>query len=99
MFLTNYVTGMTDYRYESVNHSVGEYGREMAHASGIESFWSLLKRGDRGTFQHFSEKHLGRYITEFAGRHNVRRADTVDQIASITRQSVEKRLKYKDMIA
>ena len=92
-------TGMTGYKHESVNHSVGEYVREMAHTNGIESFWSLLKRGYQGTFHHFSEKHLDRYIAEFAGRHNIRRADTIDQMASITRQSAGKRLKYKDLIA
>lgn len=27
------------------------------------------------------EKHLDHYVTEFAGRHNVREMDTIDQIA------------------
>ena len=64
--------------HEAVNHSAGEYARGMAHTNGIESFWSMLKRGYQGTFHHFSEKHLDRYVSEFAGRHNVREADTVD---------------------
>ncbi len=34
-----------DRSYDSVNHSVGEYVREMAHTNGVESFWSMLKRG------------------------------------------------------
>ena len=33
------------YDHESVNHSAGEYVRGMAHTNGIESFWSMLKRG------------------------------------------------------
>ena len=37
--------GMPEYRRETVKHSVGEYVRLMAHINGIESFWSLLKRG------------------------------------------------------
>ena len=44
--------------HESVNHSAGEYVRGMAHTNGIESFWSMLKRGYQGTFHHFSVKHL-----------------------------------------
>ena len=53
------------YRHESVNHSAGEYVRGMAHVNGIESFWSLLKRGYHGTFHHFSKKHMQRYVEEF----------------------------------
>ena len=35
-------------RHEAVKHTVGEYVRGMAHTNGIESFWSLLKRGYYG---------------------------------------------------
>ena len=52
--------------HEAVNHSAGEYVRGMAHTNGIESFWSMLKRGYQGTFHHFSEKHLTRIIRETA---------------------------------
>lgn len=66
--------------HESVNHSVGEYVRGQAHTNGVESFWSMLKRGYQGTYHQMSAKHLQRYITEFAGRHNVRDLDTLEQI-------------------
>ena len=46
------------FAHESVNHSAGEYVRGMAHTNGIESFWSMLKRGYQGTFHHFSVQHL-----------------------------------------
>ena len=36
--------GMPEYEHETVEHSAGEYVREMAHTNGIESFWALLKR-------------------------------------------------------
>ena len=55
------------FRHETVKHSVGEYVSGQAHVNGMESFWSLLKRGYHGTFHHVSEKHLGRYVREFAG--------------------------------
>ncbi len=92
-------TGMPEYDHEAVNHSVGEYVRDMAHTNGIESFWAMLKRGYQGTFHHFSEKHLDRYVGEFAGRHNIREADTADQMAIIARRSVGKRLRYADLVA
>ena len=52
----------------------------MARTQGIESFWSMLKRAHKGTFYKVSPKHLDRYVTEFAGKHNVREADTLNQM-------------------
>ena len=84
-------------KHESVKHSVGEYVRGMAHTNGVESFWASLKRGYQGTYHHMSEKHLGRYINEFAGRHNDRPLDTEDQIVNIIAGMDGKRLRYKDL--
>ena len=85
--------------HEAVNHSVGEYVRGMAHTNGIESFWSMLKRAHKGTFHKISPKHLQRYVNEFAGRHNVRDYDTLDQMASVVIGLVGKRLMYRDLTA
>ena len=65
--------------HETVKHSVMEYVRGEVHTNGIESFWSLLKRGYIGTFHHFSAKHCARYLAEFVGRNNLRELDTLDQ--------------------
>ena len=43
----------------------------------------MLKRAYKGTFHKLSPNHLDRYVQEFAGRHNIREQDTVDQLASI----------------
>ena len=83
--------------HEAVRHSVGEHVRNMAHTNGIESFWAMLKRGYQGTFHHFSARHAGRYVSEFAGRHNIRDADTIDQMGAIARRMVGKRLRYRDL--
>ena len=85
------------FEHETVKHSVSEYVNGMAHTNGIESFWSLLKRGYHGTYHHMSEKHLGRYVGEFAGRHNDCSADTIDQMATIAAGMVGKRLTYKGL--
>ncbi len=85
------------FEHESVNHSVGEYVREQAHTNGIESFWAALKRGYDGTYHRMSEKHLGRYVMEFAGRHNVRELDTIDQMKSVARGFIGKKLPYKEL--
>ena len=75
----------------------GEYVRGQAHTNGIESFWSMLKRGYHGTFHHLSEKDLDRYVREFAGRHNVRDLDTIAQMSMLVRGMVGKRLRYVDL--
>ena len=86
-------------KHTALNHSIGEYVDGMAHTNGIESFWSMLKRGYHGVYHRMSAKHLDRYVTEFSGRHNIRKEDTMDQMVSITRGLVGKRLKYRDLIA
>lgn len=86
-------------QHESVKHSVSEYVNGMAHTNGIESFWAMLKRGYHGTYHHMSEKHLGRYVNEFAGRHNVRPLDTLEQMKIITAGLVGKRLQYSELVA
>ena len=85
--------------HQAVNHGVGEYVDGMAHTNGIESFWAMLKRGYHGTYHQMSAKHLDRYVTEFAGRHNDREWDTADQMRFIAKRMVGKRLRYKDQAA
>ena len=87
------------FEHEAVRHSAGEYIRGQAGINGMESFWSMLKRGYQGTFHHFSEKHTGRYVAEFAGRHNIRNRDTLDQMQEIVEGMVGQRLRYPDLIS
>lgn len=87
------------FEHESVNHSVGEYVREKAHTNGIESFWATLKRGYYGTYHRISPKHLDRYVTEFAGRHNVREMDTIDQMVFPAKGMIGKKLPYKKLVS
>ena len=42
---------------------------------------------------------LQRYVNEFAGRHNIREQDTIDQMAFIARNLVGKRLRYQDLVS
>ncbi len=90
---------MRDRKHEVVNHSVGEYVRDQAHTNGIESFWAMLKRAYQGTYHHISLKHLHRYVAEYAGKHNVRNCDTIEQMMSVVIGMIGKRLMYRDLIA
>ena len=87
------------FEHIAVNHSVSEYVRGQAHTNGIESFWATLKRAHMGTYHQISPKHLQRYIDEFAGRHNIRDRDTLDQMTAVIAGLVGKRLLYRDLIA
>ena len=88
-----------DIRHAVVNHSVGEYVRDMIHTNGVESFWSVLKRAHKGVYHKISTKHLHRYVADFAGKHGIRSLDTIDQIGTTARGMVGKRLMYRDLIA
>ena len=85
--------------HATVKHSVREFVKGQAHTNGIESFWSLLKRGYYGTYHKMSPAHLDRYVREFTGRHNHREDDTLDQMAAVVRGMDGKRLPYRDLIA
>ena len=85
--------------HETVAHSVGEYVNGQAHTNGIESFWSMLKRGYYGTYHRMSPKHLDRYVGEFAGRHNARPMGTLAQMEGTVRGLVGKSLPYTKLVA
>ena len=99
---TVYTDGADAYRglsHAAVRHSVGEYVRGEVHTNGIESFWSMLKRGYYGTYHKMSYKHLQRYVAEFAARHNVRDFNTIDQMAALAKAMEGRRLMYRDLTA
>ena len=50
----------------------------------------MLKRAHTGTFHRFSRKHLQRYVNEFAGRHNLRTLDTIEQMQAVVAKMVGK---------
>ncbi len=101
---TLYTDDATAYRgsgrpHETVKHSVSEFVRGQAHTNGVESFWSMLKRGHTGVYHRMSPKHLQRYVDEFSGRHNIRNLDTIDQMAHVAAGMVGRRLLYRDLTA
>ena len=87
------------HKREAVNHSIGEYVRDHVHTNGIESFWAMFKRGQKGVYHKMSKKHLGRYVTEYVGRHNKRPLDTEDQMGALVQGMEGKHLPYTDLIA
>lgn len=83
----------------SVNHSIEEYVRGgFWHTNTVESYFSILKRGITGTYQHVSQQHLKRYLGEFDFRHNFRSAlgvSDADRTVKAIKGAVGKRLTYQ----
>jgi len=56
----------------TVNHSIHEYVRGSIHTNTIEGYFSILKRGMNGIYQHCSKHHLKRYLAEYDFRYTFR---------------------------
>ncbi len=69
------LAGQDDMKHRTVNHSMSIYSYGNVTTNGIESVFSLFKRGVIGSFHKISIKHLHRYLSEFETRFNARKAD------------------------
>jgi transposase-like protein len=83
----------------TVEHAAKQYvrGGDM-HTNTVEGFFSIFKRGMNGVYQHCSEKHLKRYLSEFDFRYSNRAKLGVDDTARTTKalQGIRnKRLTYR----
>jgi transposase-like protein len=107
---TIYSDGLADYKplrnmefvHDTVNH-MNEYVRGEVHTQGIENFWSLLKRGLRGTYVAVEPFHLDRYVAEQVFRYNNRTTKDnpltdEDRFALAMTQAVGRRLTYADLM-
>ena len=95
--LSAYTSLEAEYLHEVVNHQAHEYVRGNVHTSGIENFWSLLKRSLYGTYVSVEPFHLFRYLDEQTFRYNNREADDAGRFQRIARAIVGKRLTYAQL--
>lgn len=79
----------------TVNHSIKEYVRGGATTNACENYFSILKRGLGGVYQHCSAKHLKRYVGEFDFRYNNRDVVDIDRFVHAARGIKGKRLTYR----
>jgi transposase-like protein len=87
----------TPYRRDAVNHAV-EYVDGHIHTNGIENFWSLLKRGLKGTYISVEPFHLDAYVSEQVFRYNNRKdSDDSTRFASCLMGIQGKRLTYSEI--
>ena len=67
----------------------------LIHTNGIESFWSLFKRGYRGVYFYMSPKHLHRYLNESCFRQSTGNRNDFDVIRDTVRRMFGNRLTHK----
>lgn len=60
------------HKHDYVQHRIKEYVRGDIHTNTIENYFSILKRGLTGVYQHVGAKHLMRYLGEFDFRYDHR---------------------------
>jgi len=88
-------------KHDTVNHTEREYVRlsdRNIHTNTIEGFFSIFKRGMKGTYQHCSKQHLHRYLAEFDFRYSERAklgVDDSERAAKALKGISGKRLTYR----
>ena len=60
-----------DFVHQTIDHAE-KYVDRQVHTNGLENFWSLLKRGLKGTYIAVEPFHLFRYVDEQVFRYNNR---------------------------
>jgi transposase-like protein len=86
-----------EFFHQVVDHAV-EYVRGQVHTNGLEDFWSLLKRGWKGTSISVEPFHLFCYLDEQSFRFNSRRdMNDADRFRLAVSQIIGKRLTYAEL--
>ena len=95
--LSNY----QDFAHQTIDHAE-RYVDGQVHTNGLENFWSLLKRGLKGTYIAVEPFHLFRYVDEQVFRYNNRATKDHfvgdgDRFQMMMQHIVGKRLTYQEL--
>ena len=86
-----------DYTHNVIDHAEA-YVDGNIHTNGCENFWSLLKRGIKGTYVSVEPFHLFRYLDEQTFRFNERTTTDAQRFSEVVRGIVGRRVMYQDLI-
>ncbi len=84
--------------HDTVCHRKGEYTRGQIHSNTIENYFSILKRGLTGVYQHVGSNHLKRYIGEFDFRYSNRDKTDLERTQIALKGISGKRLMYRTVV-
>jgi hypothetical protein len=95
--LQSYEGLIRDYTHYMVDHAEA-YVDGKVHTDGLENFWSLLKRGLKGTYVSVEPFHLFRYLDEQTFRYNFRKLpDDGARFEHVASHIIGKRLTYAEV--
>jgi hypothetical protein len=91
-----------EYVHQIVDHAE-RYVDGQIHTNGLENFWSLVKRGLKGTYVSVEPFHLFRYLDEQVFRYNNRATkkrfiSDFDRFSMVTDNLLGKRITYEQLI-
>jgi transposase-like protein len=85
-----------EYAHQVINHAQ-TYVRGNVHTNSIENFWSLLKRGIKGTYVSVEPFHLFRYLDEQSFRFNARKGTDSERFLTAVSTISGRRLTYQSL--
>jgi transposase-like protein len=95
--LRSYTGLQRDYIHKVINHAEC-YAKGHVHTNGLENFWSLLKRGIKGTYVSIEPFHLFRYLDEQSFRFNERKDNDAGRFVKVVSGVIGKGLRYAKLI-
>ena len=88
--------GLNEFEHGVIDHAV-QYVDGKIHTNGLENFWSLLKRGIKGTYVSVEPFHLFRYLDEQVYRFNNRKLTDSERFDIAVKGIVGKRLTFDQL--
>ena len=86
-----------EYLHQVIRHAE-KYVEGQVHTNGMENFWSLLKRGIKGTYVSVDPEHLFRYLDEQMFRFNNRKINDAGRFLMASTSVIGRHLSYKELI-
>jgi transposase-like protein len=86
-----------EYIHNVIDHAEC-YAKGHVHTNGLENFWSLLKRGIKGTYVSVEPFHLFRYLDEQSFRFNERKDNDAGRFVKVVAGILGKGLRYAKLI-
>ena len=86
-----------EYIHNVIDHAEC-YAKGHVHTNGLENFWSLLKRGIKGTYVSVEPFHLFRYLDEQSFRFNERKDNDAGRFVKVAAGILGKGLRYAKLI-